>query len=254
MKLRIFSKAAFMAATFMGGMTLSVVAHAQIMDMPAMVMNTVPDTEDGTKTPDITVAMVYYKLSGRAPDYNTWAMQTETYKQAPDLQKSTVLDHEISSLRSVFSLTTLSEPIVVQQQVKLSEYSPKNGGFSIEDFKDDTFFGYSFGGMNYAVVVPDLANYQWQPVDIDPAGVIDLAAQKTDRYLLATLYIRPTSADTRAALPLGDKNYWLISGELQRLTLSAPGRSKPLLERVIGGSTVDAKPNEELLKLYQNQK
>lgn len=249
MKLRIFSIPVLMAA-----MVLSTPVHAQIMDMPLMALNTVPDVDDGEKTPDITVAMVYYKLAGRAPDYNAWAMQTDDYKQAGDLQKSVVLDQEVSSLRSVFSLTTLAEPIVVRQLVTLSEYSPKNGGFSIETFKDDTFFGYSFGGMNYAVVVPDLANYQWQPVDIDPAGVIDLEAQKNNRTLMATLYIRPTMADTRAELPLGDKNYWLISGELQRLTLSAPGRSKPLLERVIGGSTVDAKPNEEILNLYQNQK
>lgn len=242
---------AFLAA----GLLLPALAMAQLDEMPSLpALNTAPDTQQPV-TPAITVAMVYQKLAGRAPDFNAWATQSDEYLAAPDLQKSIIMEQQASNLKNVFSLTTLAEPIIVADKVMISEYSPKNGGFSIESFSEDKFFPFHFAGNDYAVVVPDLANHQWQPVDIDDAGTIDIAAQRNGRILTATLFITPMMADIRAPLVIDGKNYWLISGELTRFSITAPGQTKPVLEKnIMTAKAVDGKTSSDLLNLYQNKK
>lgn len=238
------------AAAFFGA---PATATAQIDDLPPVSVAPNALTSTGTSvTPAATVAMIFYKLSGKAPDYQKWAMQTEAWQKASPLEKDVQLEAETANFRNMFTLTTLAEPVIIQRTVTLSPYSYRNGGFSVAEFNEDAYFDYSFGGDNYAVVIPSLPNYQWiDVVSEEKAAMLDRAADKNGRKVVATLFITPDFADASRPMQLGGKDYWLISGQINRIVLSAPGSSIPLWEKSSAASDPNGKPQQEILDLYR---
>lgn len=202
-----------------------------------------------TTTP-LYIAMVYHKLAGQAPDFQGWARQTASYAAASDFEKVTVLEQEAGQFRDIFSLVTLADPLIVERTVRLGAYSFDNKGFLVGGLDERTYFSSTFYDRNYAVVIPDLMDYQWIAIEGVSAMDLDKAADLSGRNLKLVLYVDPVYADKQAAIPLDGQDYWLLSGRVSRMSLYTPDGQRMLWER---NSTVykEGETNEEILKLYQ---
>lgn len=198
------------------------------------------------------IAMIFHKLSGTAPDYDRWAMASESYTQASRFDKAMVREQKATELKSLYSLVTLSEPVVISAPVRLSKYSLTNKGFLIDSFKSDTYFGYEFAGNNYAIVIPSLLDHQWIDVDGDAAKAISNISTYSQGRMRVLLYVEPKFADKSGMMQLGDRYYWLISGQIKDMVLTQLRSDTPLWRKSDGlYSSSGGKQQKDLMNLYQ---
>lgn len=193
------------------------------------------------------IAMVFYKLTLQEPAFDSWAQFTDAYKTAEEFQKSRVQESESARLRSTFSLTTLTDGLVLSLPVHLSDYSFRNKGFTITGIDEKTYFPFEYAGNFYAVVIPGISDYQWVPLDGLSAMTLDEAAVKSGRAFTAQFMAEPTFADKTAPLTLNGKPYWLISARLTHVSLYAGDAVQPAWEQDI--TPPSEKPSQELLDL-----
>jgi len=196
------------------------------------------------------VAIAYYLLLGQTPDFRKWAMQSDEYIKASDFDKEAVLDKKIKELRDIVRLFTMSDPIIIDTPVMLSEYQSGRQGFIVESFRDDTFFTFSYAGEDFAVVLPHLTDFQW--IDVaGPAAQEISKARGTDKNasnMSMLIYVDPKAAD-HTPMTLDGKNYFLISADIRNMALYAPGSPRALWEK--NSKIRDEKALQELMNLYR---
>lgn len=183
------------------------------------------------KSDPARVAVLFHRLTGQLPPFAEWAKQTPEFKQASDFERSTVLEVQTSAMKDLYRLTTLSEPIVVDLAVRVSEYSFSNKGFLLGNLTDDVIFPFSYAGRNYAVTVPGLQEAEWLPVEDDKTAMtLDVAAAKNDRLLHAVLVLSAVSADRKGTIKINGVDYWMLAGRLQEMQFYEPGKTRLLHE------------------------
>jgi len=174
--------------------------------------------QDFNTRPDVTdpsyVSMLFRKLSGTPPDFTALARNSDAYKNAPVQARPSVLEEQIRQLRSVYSLMSLQEPIVVETPVKLSAYSKASGGFFVENFESDTFFTVTDGGDSYALVPQGILDRQWMKAGEDVAQKISAAEAP-----VMVLWLSPRFADADRPAVIDGKTYWLIAVDIQKMAL-----------------------------------
>jgi hypothetical protein len=202
-------------------------------------------------TPPEDVAMVFYKLSRKEPDLESWARQTEAYKAAAAFDQSVVLEQEVQKLREAYNLLALQEPLVVATPVKISAYSKSGRGFFVENFRTDTFFPFFFGGAGYAVVPQSIMDKQWLKVeDANTVAAIEAAAKESpDHMLRMVLQLSPVSADAASSVNIDGADYWLIAASVKKMTLYPMGDGQVLWQSDDAG--VNNTQRQDLLNLYQ---
>lgn len=167
---------------------------------------------------DVDIAMIYSRLTGTTPDFKKWVMSTKEYAKESDLTKPTYLEEQSAALGHVYSLLTLSDPIAVPFSAKLAPYSKENGGYVVQNFGEDTFFSFSAGGDNYALVPQGLADHAWLSVNDMAAKDIEAALGPT-REAYMVIFIQPTFADKAHPIDIDGKTYKLISGKVTNVTI-----------------------------------
>ena len=200
-------------------------------------------------TPAQTVAMVYHKMSNVPPNFKKWALMTKDYAAASKFDKVMVRDKKAAEFQAAFSLVSTTEAIVIRTPVYLSRYSFANKGFLIQSFREDTYFSYEYGGDAYAIVIPDLIEYQWVGAEEAAAKKIDDEAKLAKGSLKAILYFEPKFADKSAPMTLDGKKYWLLSGKVRNIALYASDGKTILWQKM--SKTYSDKKQRELLNLYQ---
>ncbi len=195
------------------------------------------------------VAMVYYKMAGKKPPFEQWAMHSESYKTATDFDKMAVRAQKAAELEKYYSLLSISDPIVIKTAVRLSPYSQVSKGFMVESFRDDTYFSFSFGGESFAVIPHRLMDYQWIDADAALGQKISNAAANKSNPLEITIYAVPLSVDRRASMALDGQDHWLVSGKVQNIVLSTADGTQVLWEKHDAG--YKDKTREELMNLYR---
>jgi hypothetical protein len=239
-----------LAAAVPAFMLLSWMAPAQIY-VPA------PEAVEAPTAPSY-IAMIFHKLAAQVPELEKWALETEEYKKASSFDKQVVYEQELEKLKEVFRLSSLSEPIVIEHEEKISEYSFENKGFTVESFSAESYFPYVFAGRNYAVVIPGLMEQQWLSVPDETAAMrIDTLAAKAaalgtvnGRKVKIRLYIEPRYADARSTMKLDGRDYWLVSAILKNIAIY-DGQQK-IWEKVTGTPVEELTPsNREMLDLYR---
>lgn len=216
--------------------------------LPAVAQKLEPRAAEMTSAGQI--AMIFYRLTEQTPDFEGWAAKAESYINAPPFDKITILQQKTTELKNIFNLISLQEPIVVSMPVRLSLYSQTNHGFFIENFRDDTYFGYSFMGQNYALVPQALMDHQWISIGGTAATLLEkIAASKKNRSLMLYFEITPRFADKTAPLNLDGEDYWLVSGEISNLRIYDPTYGRLVWESNSG--TGPAPDIQELLNLKQ---
>lgn len=205
-------------------------------------------------TADVTssgqMAMIFYRLTGQVPDFEVWATKAESYENASPFDKVTVLQQKTAELRNIFNLISLQEPVIVRMKAKLSAYSQTNHGFFIENFKDDTFFSYTFMDANYALVPQALLDHQWISVTDAQAKTLEkIAYGSAQRKLDIYIEIIPKSADKAAPMNLEGGDHWLVMGEISNIRIY-----DPIYKGLVWENKTDDAPSatmQELLNLKQ---
>jgi len=202
------------------------------------------------QTSPFTIALTYYKLTGRVPDFESWVKQEDAYKNANAFTQNSMVAPMVQKLKDAYGLILLSDPVIVETQVALSEYDKKNLGYSVESFKASTFFPATYGGQSYAIVPINIADKQWLKVD-DPeaAAAIEKAAGANDRLLTMIIYLTPKYADANSPASIDGENYWPMVADIQKIMLYAPN-SDTLLWQSTDVTATD-KTREKIMKLYQ---
>jgi hypothetical protein len=199
-------------------------------------------------TPDY-IYMIFCKLTGRTPDFEAMARNTQDYQDAATIERPTVLDQLTVGLKSTYSLLTLQEPFIIEVPVKLSPYSAVNKGFFVENFKDDTFFPVNYNGQSYAIIPQGIMDKQWLKVPDDALGkeIENAALNKDGSPLTMQLMLTPKYADSSRPVVLAEQNYWPIAVEIKRMVLYPPASTSQLWQS--DDTRVDDTKRLELLNL-----
>ncbi len=202
-----------------------------------------------TVTDSETIAMIFGRLTGHAPDFSAWAQQTQAYKAASPFEQSTIEQNEVQQYQSAYAALSLTAPIIVKTQVQLSSYDPTNHGFFVTNFKNSTFFPAQYKDKFYAIVPQDIADKQWLQLS-NPAmvDVIEKAVSSSkDGTLPMILYLTPNSADSRPAM-INGVSYWPIAVQVGKMMLFSNDNQTLLWHNY---PTQDNKVRQSIMNLYQ---
>lgn len=203
-----------------------------------------------TPTSSGYIALLYYRMTGQVPDYEAWAMASDDYTKANSFDKDLVRREKAAEAARAYHLVTYDDPIIIEHPATLSSYSRSKRGFFVENFRPDTFYSFDFIGRNYAVVPLDLMDFQWLSVEDEKSqkkieDLIKMSGGKVRMYM----YLAPTFADKQTPLKLDNKEYWLLSGRMQKLQIYDP-RGKQLLWEGYGKTHVEQR-QQEVMDLYK---
>ncbi len=212
-------------------------------------LSSVKPTEKFTskKTDNLTVSMLFHKLTGQDPDFVKWAKTSKTYQNVSGPQQTVVLNEMTNRLKTKFSLMGINEPIHVEQYVTLKQYNPKSEGIFIEEFTPNTFYTYHFDNEYFAVIPSDLMDYQY--LKIGSKKMAELKPHLTGKnQLFMRLSLVPIKGDaeTKVRLSNGHQN-WLLAAKVMDIELWSP-KDKRLLWR--SNEDFYSRKNQ-LLNLYQ---
>ncbi len=245
MKKRIF-RIGFILALVLAG---SGFAQAQGLALPEMLS---PSSVKPRLTPPVNVAMLFSLMTKKKPDFNTWAIHTQEWQEAVGAEKEMVRLRKAGELETAYTLLTLTEPLVVEMQVELSDYSPTTQGYIIKSFSPDLFVPVSYAGQNFALIPQGIMEYQWIGVpDIEAARKIEAYAAAHGRRLPMVFHLMPQSADGRAAISIEGVEYWMMGVSVREMALFALDGREKLWGTAQGMNSESAQKQKELLNLYQ---
>ena len=176
------------------------------------------------------IAITQRALSVDPPSATEWARHSKEYKEANDFDREAVMEAKRREYIEKFRVFTKPDVLVISANVQISRYSEMNKGFVIESFNEQTFFGYSFGGENYAVVIPKLMDYQWVEIEPEAAQAITSAAGSNHRKVNVVIEVEPKYADKKI-IELGGKPYRILAGEVATISIYAPRSDRVLWSR-----------------------
>lgn len=174
------------------------------------------------RTDNVTISMLFHKITGQIPDFTEWARNSKSYQNAPDAQKAAVLNNVSDKLKTKFNLMSFNEPIHIEQLVTLRQYRPDAEGVFIDDFNPKTFFTYGFNGEYFAVIPADLMDYEY--LKIAPEKMKTLGEHITPKnQLFMRLTLVPTRGDAKSKVRLsnGHEN-WLLAANVMDIELWSP--------------------------------
>ena len=208
-----------------------------------------PDEKFATqKSANVAVAMVFYKLTGQRPNFQTWATATKDYKNTPEELKQEKRIEITQRLQSEYELMGVDEPITLETYVTLKQYDAENSsGFFVNEFKEDTFFTFPFNGEYYAVIPSDLMDYQFITMEKDKqAKLRHHMTNKNRLFMRLSLVPQRADASQKVPLPNGHEN-WLIAAKILDIEFWSPKD-----QTMVWRSNEDFyKRKNQLLNLYQ---
>lgn len=211
MTIKKIAQTLFLAAALM--MALPLPSSAQPVYVPPLSKVRPNATSDGY------VAMLYTKMTKQVPDFEKWAMASRDYADAAQFDKMVAAKEKIAELKGVYALLTPNEPLIIELPARLSEYSQMNGGFFIENLREDQLFSYNFFNMFYGVAPMNVMDFQWIKVTPAEAQAINRAKADPASNITVIFYVEPKFADKSAPFEYEGQAHWLISGEVKKMSI-----------------------------------
>lgn len=184
------------------------ISHAQL---------TQPKMPEQTKA--IYIAMLYEKFvhSNTTPDFEEWVQRSPDYLQAELYQRPDIVLKNSKELKTTYNLLTPTEPIVLIIKARISGYSPTGKGFLVQNFKNMSYFDYTYLGKRYALVPSGIDRYQW--LKAVPEEVNEIM-RETDNGRNATLVLSmiPSQADPKP-IELNGKKYNLMMADISKIEM-----------------------------------
>ncbi|MEZ0224181.1 MAG: hypothetical protein ACAH83_06495 [Alphaproteobacteria bacterium] len=186
---------------------------------------TLSDLGSTTSRPDVAneteIAMKYWLLARKEPKFEAMARETKEYQAAGQFDRDSVMAAQVSRMKDVYNNMSFTRPTVVRMKVHLSPYSPKNDGFVITDFEDQTYFMYTFAGENYAIVPRGLMDHQFLGPIQDKDRAYKIAHMGGNfREFRLMVYVKLDYADPPDTMTeIDGKRYHIISGQVAHVAL-----------------------------------
>ena len=171
------------------------------------------------------ISMLFHKMAGFQPDFETWIENSEEYKKTPKQQRRSYINERLDVLHDYYTRIKTDDPIVVYFRTQVPPYDRENGGFQIQGVKKDMFFGYKHEGGQFAVVPTDALQYQWFtiPKENAPSSYTDLGGTAIFHF-----HLRPRSIDTSTPYLLDGAPHWLIATEVVEIQMWDQKNKTPL--------------------------
>jgi hypothetical protein len=201
---------------------------------------------------DAEVAMIYWQLARKTPNFDAMAKASDAYKKAGQFERDSVLSAQKADIQNVFDNINFSKPTVVRLAVNISKYSEKNRGFAITNMEDQTFFKYSFAGENYAIVPRGLMDHQFLGPIPDDTFVYKIGSYQKSEHnnFHLMIYLKPDFADPPDSMTEVDgQKFHVISGQVSHVALYNAGETQQLW----GDNSVDfnKEQQDQLMNLKQ---
>lgn len=193
----------------------------------------------------LKVASMFYKLSKATPNFTHWAKKSTAYIDAPHFDKDPVLKQQEIQLREVFYNTFTDQDLKIEIDMNLQNYSTIQEKMFLEEFSADTFFSYNLYGENYAIIVPNIEEYQQHEISNEEFMVFNDGKDQASSGI-AELEVAPLSANNKRPLNIDGTDYWVMVGKINSLTVWNQDRTNILLSSRDEPMTT----NEKLLDLY----
>lgn len=171
------------------------------------------------QTKAIYIAMLYEKFvhSNTTPDFEEWVQRSPDYQQAELYQRPDIVIKNSKELKTTYDLLTPTEPVVLIIKAHISGYSPAAHGFLVQNFRNMSFFDYTYLGKRYAVVPSGIDRYQI--LKAVPEEVNEIM-RETDNGRNATLVLSmiPSQADPKP-IELNGKKYNLMMADISKIEM-----------------------------------
>lgn len=191
-------------------------------------------------TTPVQIAMTFHRLTGQRPDFIQWAQSSKSYMDASAIDKPSVATRISADLENMYGLLTSDEPLLVRVPAILSEYSRTSKGFFIENFKEDTYFSYSFNNVKYALIPQRIMDFQWVRTqeDREASRIEDAKRARPNKRVPVYLYLEPKFADAKAPLNLDGADHFLVMAEVKKIEIYHP-TTDSLIWRSIQGTPAE---------------
>lgn len=243
-------------SALLSALLLAPLAGARAEDLSGLNSDLGSTTSRPEVANDIEIAMKYWLLSRKEPKFDDLARQTTEFEAAGQFERDGVLSAQVARMRDVYNSISFAHPTVVRMKIHLSPYSPKNDGFVVTDFEDETYFRYTFAGENYAIVPRGLMEHQFLgPMnDKDRSYKIGHLGGNFHEFHLM-VYVKLDYADPPDTLTeIPDPNgkparYHIISGQVAHIALYAGDEAEQLWGD--NSDEFNSAQHDELLNLKQ---
>lgn len=166
------------------------------------------------------IGMMFYKLSGKRPDFVQWIQSESRYKTATPAQQQSLLGR-VSDLQLTYEgLDPKRVPLVIRVPLRLTLEKVRGTGkdvLVIEFPSDgDVYFPYVVNGQPIAVIPNGIDVYRRIPVTPTEADNLRI---HTDPGGMSTmvLELQAVSADAKTPMVLDNVPQWLMIGEINSL-------------------------------------
>jgi hypothetical protein len=170
-----------------------------------------------TSTKPVQIAMLYQKLTRQRPDFRGWIEQSPDYTAADMYDRAEIVKSRLEEMQETYKMLMPNEPILLEAQIELTQYSRLQKGFMVPMFTPLTFFNYVYMGENYALVPHQIMKYQWLHMDETLAAYLLKEADAQHRVKMR-LHMSPLSAD-RKPVQIGNKAYKPLMASIIALEL-----------------------------------
>jgi|GEM_PF-5477410 len=203
-------------------------------------------------TSPLHMFFIAYRIARKTPDFRDLAMNSDEYKNTPDNERVYIIDNKIQEYRNTYDLLTIQDPIKYEAKVILSKYSDKLKGFFIQNFDENLFLPFSFGGKNYALIPQGAVDRQWIKVeDENLANKIKKASARAKlkmSKMTMLLNLEPVYADVTKPTVIDGKEVFLMSVKITGMDLYSSEYERPLWSSSETDNSYDTVKLQELLK------
>lgn len=230
---------------------LAAPAHAQEDDAPKIGVQGYPDISNSRD-----VAMIYYNLTGKYPDFRRWLLISPEYKKMTNAERLAAGKTIPDEMAGKFANMQPGTPVIVQFMAVLGAYDAEKGGYKVLNIDESVFFPYTHDGKHYAVIPQGLVDNKFLPVTDHPQEEVEHVLKGNARKIRLIVYVKPQKADDKPMeMPGPDghpRAYLPILGKVANVALySCPKKTgcKNLWEQ--GSAEYRSKQMNELLNLKQ---
>ena len=193
-------------------------------------------TDDGGDVPKATGAekavFAYFRLANKAPDYEKWISDQNTYKGLDDTGKEEFLISESLRLGQAFGQYDLDyDPLILHVPVTSTVVSAKDGNppyfltefVNLDENQDVPSFNFDYGDDKIALIINGLKIFHKMPLTDEQYALMKEKAGASDESFPAMLeiHVRPTEADhNRALIDRNGTQIWLMAGKIAYLKCS----------------------------------
>jgi hypothetical protein len=188
---------------------------------PALAINpATPLTQKASSAQDI--AFLFYKLSGKNPDFAKMVAQTNSFQSATPEAQQTTLTKDVPMMEMGFrNFAPALHPIIIRTTVQTKVNIGNKNGIEITfggDPKSPVYFPYIWGGDHFAVLADGIEQFKFLPMKLETASRI---GGKIDANGTSTLILelKPIKADGRNPFPLDGIPQWLFMTKIVKAYL-----------------------------------